>query len=68
MPPKIRELISSLRSAGFIDRAGKGSHRNFMHPGTRTRITLSGRPGDDAKPYQVRVVKRALEESADESE
>jgi predicted RNA binding protein YcfA (HicA-like mRNA interferase family) len=32
MPKKIRELIQSLKQAGFVDRGGKGSHRNFKHP------------------------------------
>jgi predicted RNA binding protein YcfA (HicA-like mRNA interferase family) len=31
MPPKIRELIADLEKAGFADRGGKGSHRNFVH-------------------------------------
>ncbi|MFC2165862.1 hypothetical protein ACFLT2_12815 [Acidobacteriota bacterium] len=30
-----------LRSAGFMDRGGKGSHRNFVHP-TGVVLTLSG--------------------------
>lgn len=60
MPPKISELISTLLSAGFLDRGGKDSHRNFRHP-LGVNIMLSGRPGDDAKHYQVRDVKQALE-------
>jgi predicted RNA binding protein YcfA (HicA-like mRNA interferase family) len=63
MPPKVRELISDLERAGFIDRGGKGSHRNFVHPQLVKPITLSGGAGDDAKLYQVRAVKRAIEES-----
>jgi predicted RNA binding protein YcfA (HicA-like mRNA interferase family) len=60
MPRKVRELIADLKSAGFIDR-GKGSHRNFVH-GKGTRITISGKAGDDAKPYQEKAVRKALEE------
>jgi predicted RNA binding protein YcfA (HicA-like mRNA interferase family) len=63
MPPKIRELIAELDRAGFVDRGGKGSHRNFVHPRVSEPITLSGNPGDDAKHYQIRAVRRALEES-----
>ncbi len=63
MPPKIRELISELEQAGFADRGGKGSHRNFVHPNVNKPITVSGRPGDDAKIYQIRAVRRAIEES-----
>ena len=32
MPPKVRDLITELERAGFVNRAGKGSHRNFVHP------------------------------------
>ena len=63
MPPKIRELISELENAGFMDRGGKGSHRNFSHPKGSKPITISGAPGDDAKHYQVRAVRIAIEES-----
>ena len=57
MPPKIRELIMQLEHAGFKNRGGKGSHRNFVHTNVNKPITISGRLGDDAKPYQVRAVR-----------
>lgn len=63
MPPKVRELIGELERAGFMDRGGKGSHRNFVHPKVAKPITISGTPGDHAKQYQIRAVKRAIEES-----
>ncbi|HSA88197.1 MAG TPA: type II toxin-antitoxin system HicA family toxin [Nitrospira sp.] len=63
MPPKIRELIAELMKAGFSDRGGKGSHRNFVHPRVTKPITLSGKPGDDAKQYQLRAVRSAIEET-----
>lgn len=61
MPPKIRTLVNELLSAGFMDRGGKGSHRNFRHPGG-VNITLSGKPGDYAKLYQVRDVALAIKQ------
>ena len=63
MPPKIRELVGDLERAGFANRGGKGSHRNFVHPRLAKPITISGRLGDDARRYQVRAVRRAIEES-----
>ncbi|MCA9136509.1 MAG: type II toxin-antitoxin system HicA family toxin [Planctomycetales bacterium] len=63
MPRKIRELIADLKAAGFEDRGGKGSHRNFTHPKVAKPITISGKAGDDAKKYQERAVSRAIEES-----
>lgn len=63
MPRKIRDLISDLETAGFLNRGGKGSHRNFTHPKLATPITISGKLGDDVKRYQERIVKYAIEES-----
>lgn len=51
MPKKIRELVSELEHVGFMNRGGKGSHRNFEHR-NGTKITISGQLGDDAKIYQ----------------
>ncbi|MDO9317556.1 MAG: type II toxin-antitoxin system HicA family toxin [Gammaproteobacteria bacterium] len=63
MPPKIRELIRDLERAGFVNRGGKGSHRNFRHPELSQRVTVSGNLGQDAEDYQVKDVKRAIEDS-----
>ncbi len=59
MPPKIRDLTKELEKAGFINRGGKGSHRNFRHP-KGLNITISGSPGDDARHYQIKDVKQAV--------
>ncbi len=48
--------------AGFIERGGKGSHRNLMHP-TGVAVTISGHSGDDAKPYQIKIVKEKIRET-----
>ena len=63
MPPKVRELVEELARAGFVNRGGKGSHRNFAHPKVGKPVTISGNSGDDAKQYQVRAVRQAIEES-----
>jgi predicted RNA binding protein YcfA (HicA-like mRNA interferase family) len=64
MPRKIRELIKELNAAGFelVVSAGKGSHRKFTHPKYAGAVTLSGREGDDAKHYQEKQIKKAIEE------
>lgn len=62
MPRKIRELIRDLERAGFVNRGGKGDHRNFQHV-KGIRVTVSGQTGADAKPYQERQVKNAIEEA-----
>jgi predicted RNA binding protein YcfA (HicA-like mRNA interferase family) len=62
MPPKVRELIAQLERAGFVDRGGKGSHRNYVHPRLSKPITISGKLGDDAKQYQIHAVRSAIAE------
>jgi predicted RNA binding protein YcfA (HicA-like mRNA interferase family) len=64
MPRKIRDLIRELQGVGFyeIRGGGKGAHRKFTHINYPGAVTLSGKSGDDAKPYQERQVKRAIEQ------
>jgi predicted RNA binding protein YcfA (HicA-like mRNA interferase family) len=63
MPRKIRDLIKDLENAGFINRGGKGSHRNFVHPRLRKPITISGSNREDAKNYQEKAVITAIKEA-----
>ncbi len=65
MSRKVRELIRDLEMAGFINRGGKGSHRNYKHP-QGAKITISGSLGADAKRYQERALKTALQELQNE--
>jgi predicted RNA binding protein YcfA (HicA-like mRNA interferase family) len=58
---KIRELIKDLEKAGFENRGGKGSHRNYIHP-SGIILTISGKPGDDTLPYQEKLVKQKIYE------
>jgi len=62
MPQKIRQLIAELEKAGFINRGGRGSHRNFIHP-KGIVITISGKVGDDAKLYQEKEVDLKIKRS-----
>lgn len=62
MPRKLRQLIKDLEKAGFINRGGKGSHRNYLHP-KGIVITISGNLGDDSKPYQEAEVKQKIKVS-----
>ena len=55
----MRQLMADLERAGFMNQGGKGSHRNYIHP-KGLRVTLSGNPGHDAKPYQEREVLEAF--------
>jgi predicted RNA binding protein YcfA (HicA-like mRNA interferase family) len=57
---KIRQLISELEKAGFVNRGGKGSHRNFVHGESGASLTLSGQTDADAGNYQEKDVKEAI--------
>ncbi|MEB3213382.1 MAG: type II toxin-antitoxin system HicA family toxin [Leptolyngbyaceae bacterium] len=60
MPRKIRELKQMLRKAGFQERPGKGSHTNWIHPLYLGKITVAGKDGADAKPYQEKEILSAI--------
>ncbi len=62
MSKKIRQLIKELEQAGFINRGGKGSHRNFIHP-KGVVLTIFGKLGDDVKNYQEKEVVKKIKES-----
>jgi len=62
VPRKIRQLIKELEQAGFINRGGKGSHRNFIHP-KGVVISISGKLGEDAKHYQEKEMAKKIKES-----
>ena len=69
MPRKVRELIRDLKQAGFYEIAGRrsGSHRKFAHDEYHGIVTLSGNLGHDAKAYQEKQVRGAIQEVVHES-
>ncbi len=50
-----------LQKAGFQQVPGKGSHTNWIHPLYSGKVTISGKDGSDAKPYQERETKQAIQ-------
>jgi predicted RNA binding protein YcfA (HicA-like mRNA interferase family) len=61
---KIRQLKADLRRAGFAEQTGrgKGSHSLWVNPRlTGVTVVLAGQDGDDAKTYQERQVRAAIE-------
>ena len=61
MPRKVRELEAELEREGFKRAPAKGSHRKWVHP--KAQVTVSGKPGDDAQPYQEKLVRAALKKA-----
>lgn len=61
MPLKIKKLKSALSKAGFYSLTAKGSHTKWRHPTLpNVTLTISGKDGDGAKPYQIDDVQDAL--------
>jgi predicted RNA binding protein YcfA (HicA-like mRNA interferase family) len=54
---------STMGQAGFVNRGGKGSHRNFEHAATGINVTLAGQPGADAMIYQEKDIRQAIEKA-----
>ncbi len=66
MPKKMRQLKGMLLKAGCRCDAAKGSHTKWSHPKIADKLILSGKDGDDAKPYQEDAVLRYLVEISEE--
>jgi len=54
-----------LRRAGWeqISGGGKGSHTKWRHRKVGRVVTLSGNDGNDAREYQEKDVRNAVEEA-----
>lgn len=58
---KIRILKDLLRKHGYTCRPGKGSHSIWTHPVQHEiKFVIHGADGDDARPYLVSRVRKAL--------
>lgn len=53
---KIAEILHKLRSDGWILKATRGSHRQFVHPSKPGRVTVAGKPSDDLAPGTVQSI------------
>ncbi len=58
MPKKLAQLLTDLAKAGYVNRGGKGSHRNYEHA-CGYRLVVSVHKGE-AKPYQQRDIEEAI--------
>jgi predicted RNA binding protein YcfA (HicA-like mRNA interferase family) len=58
MPKKLARLLTDLEKAGFVNRGGKGSHRNYEHS-SGYRLVVAVHKGE-AKPYQQREIEAAI--------
>jgi predicted RNA binding protein YcfA (HicA-like mRNA interferase family) len=57
---KVREAILMIEEDGWFLAATRGSHRQFIHPRKRGRVTIAGKPSDDLAPGTLNsILKQA---------
>jgi predicted RNA binding protein YcfA (HicA-like mRNA interferase family) len=44
---KVRDIVELIEEDGWRFRSQVGSHRQFVHPVKKGRVTVPGKPGDD---------------------
>jgi predicted RNA binding protein YcfA (HicA-like mRNA interferase family) len=60
MPRKVRQIKADLRTLGFHNRGGDGSHTNWIHPLLPgTRITVAGKDSEDCRHYNENDLRKA---------
>ena len=64
MPRKKREIRADLARHGFARPGGKGDHTVWVHPLLSGHVSIDGKDGDDAKPYDERNLRRVLHDLA----
>jgi predicted RNA binding protein YcfA (HicA-like mRNA interferase family) len=47
---KVRDILRLIEDDGWRFHSQKGSHRQFVHPVKRGRVTIPGKLGDDLSP------------------
>jgi hypothetical protein len=65
MPRALRELRADLRKHGFVPLKGrgKGDHEVWRHLPTGVTVGLDGNDGRDARSYQEKAVRIAIEQA-----
>jgi predicted RNA binding protein YcfA (HicA-like mRNA interferase family) len=57
---KISDILTMLRTDGWLLVATRGSHRQFKHPVKSGRVTVAGKPSDDLAPGTLNsILKQA---------
>jgi predicted RNA binding protein YcfA (HicA-like mRNA interferase family) len=53
---KVRDILRLIEDDGWRFHSQKGSHRQFVHPVNRGRVTIPGKLGDDLSPGLLRSI------------
>jgi len=52
----VREVLRIIRMDGWYQVACRGSHRQFLHPWKRGKVTVAGRPSVDLAPKTIKSI------------
>jgi predicted RNA binding protein YcfA (HicA-like mRNA interferase family) len=55
---KVREVIRAIEEDGWRFHSQKGSHRQYVHPAKRGRVTVAGKPSHDVNPKTLADIFR----------
>jgi predicted RNA binding protein YcfA (HicA-like mRNA interferase family) len=57
---KVRDVLKTLRSDGWVLKNQKGSHRQYVHPIKPGKVTVAGHESDEMPPKtQKSIMKQA---------
>ena len=57
---KVGDVLKLLRRNGWILRNQEGSHRQFIHPAKRGKVTVAGHESDEIPPKTLKsILKQA---------
>lgn len=55
---KVRDVLRKIEDDGWRFHSQVGSHRQFVHPVKRGRVTVPGKPSDDVAPKMLASILR----------
>jgi len=55
---KVRDLLKQLEDDGWVLKNQEGSHRHYIHPIKRGKVTLAGKPGADVPTGTAKAIMK----------
>ena len=55
---KVRDVLKLLRGDGWQLKNQQGSHRQFVHPAKKGKVTVAGHEGDEMPPKTMSSIMK----------
>lgn len=55
---KVRDILKLMERDGWVLKNQEGSHRHFVHPTKAGKVTVAGKPGDDAPVGTAKAIMK----------